>query len=124
MKKIKFVFALILVVAIIYSCDRKKGLLPVETPVVAGGPCDTVKFGAHIQPILTTNCATPFCHDGTQTAILTNYAGVKASVNDNSVATGFVSRVITLHNMPAPTGLPASQIAIIKCWVDGGAKNN
>ena len=123
MKKRNLVLGVIFAAIIILACDRKKGLLPVVVPVVSGTPCDTVKYSAHIQPILTSNCATTFCHDGTQTAVLTSYAGTKASVNDVSV-NGFVSRAIALHNMPAPLGLPQSQINLIKCWVDAGAKNN
>lgn len=125
MTKNNFFLSLVIGVVIVFACDYKKGLLPpVAPPIAAGSPCDTVKYSAHIQPILTTNCAIPLCHDGTQIAVFTSYAGTSASVSNTTAATGFVSRVITLHNMPAPHGLPASQIAIIKCWVDAGAKNN
>lgn len=119
------VFTSLVVILFIYSCTKDVGqnitLAPTKQPVSANS-CDTVKFSAHILPIINSNCLS--CHSGSGpgNGNFTSYSGIKQKVDNGS----FKARVVDLLPSPMPQGgaLPTQQIAIIKCWLDNGAPNN
>jgi len=104
------------------SCTKEVGKNPELIPVKSSSSCDTVKFAAHILPIIQNNCLN--CHSGfgPGNGNLTSYAGIKDKVDNGS----FKARVIDLLPTPMPQSgaLPAQQIALIKCWLENGAPNN
>ncbi|MGZ3884953.1 MAG: hypothetical protein ACXVP0_07135 [Bacteroidia bacterium] len=123
MKRLKILLSVLVLALYFFSCTEKKGLLPVA-PVTASNPCDSIKYSKDIQPILTLNCAISGCHDGTSMSVhygvFTSWNTTVVKVNDLT----FANRVITVHDMPAPSGLSQSDIQTIKCWLDKGALNN
>jgi hypothetical protein len=82
----------------------------------------TVSFQDDIKPILETNCIKSGCHNGDNGATLnwSVFANVQAKASAIKTRTGNKSMPADI----APTGLPQSQIDLIACWVDQGAKNN
>lgn len=122
MIKIKNQFIFILFAFSLCACTKEIGknldLIP-SSPVSS---CDTVKFAAHILPIINSNCLS--CHSGSGpgNGNFTSYSGIKQKVDNGS----FKARVVDLLPTPMPQGgaLPAQQIALIKCWLDNGAPNN
>ncbi|NNC94999.1 MAG: hypothetical protein HKN92_05505 [Chitinophagales bacterium] len=91
-----------------------------------GGVCDTtaVSFSADVQPIIDLKCATPGCHvaGGSPGIIMTNYAGIKAKVDDGS----FENRALVQKNMP-PSGsqdLTNCELDILTAWINAGAPDN
>lgn len=78
-----------------------------------------ISWSSEIQSIITTNCATSGCHNGSQSPNLTTLAGVQA--NKDNVKSRTANR-----SMPPSgrTDLTDDQIKKIACWVDDGAKNN
>lgn len=113
-----FLISMLALACITYSCSRDKGLDPA---LQAKDACDTVRYNALIKPVIDTRCATPGCHDaGSPNGDFTNYAGVKAKVDNNT----FKTRVIDQANMPQNTPLGADTLNRIKCWLSKGAPNN
>lgn len=99
--------------------DKEELLYPGSTDSV---DCATVpaSFAADIQPLITSRCAIPGCHDATASggAILQTHAqisGKKDRVNQ---------RAIVDKTMPPTGALPPAEIEKIKCWIDAGAPNN
>ncbi len=106
----------------LYACTKDIGKNPDLAPVSPLSACDTVKFAAHILPIINNNCL--YCHGGLGpgNGNFTNYSGIKQKVDNGS----FKARVVDLLPTPMPQAgaLPAQQIALIKCWLEKGAPNN
>lgn len=76
-----------------------------------------ISLETDILPIISQNCAKSGCHLNTQNPNLTTKESIIAN------ASAIRSRT-TAGTMP-PTGpLPASQVELIQCWVEDGAKNN
>jgi hypothetical protein len=80
--------------------------------VASAGP----SFTNDIQPIISSNCATVGCHDGSRSPNLSAYSGI--SSNGSSVV-GAIN-----NNMPPGGRLTAQQISLITCWVKSGTPNN
>jgi hypothetical protein len=125
--KLYFIFSIAVIMAMVfYSCDHKKGLLlPSPAPVSTNSnPCDTIKFGKDIVPILSGTCYNMGgCHGvGSPYGDYTTYSGIHAKVLNNSLE----NRVIlhTPTSMPAAGPLPQAQQNIIQCWINNGAPNN
>lgn len=108
-----------------------------EDSVVTVNPCnpDSVYFQIDILPILRSNCAFSGCHgDGSsQNGVeLSNYANVMATadVRPGNPGGSDLYEVITETDpdkiMPEPPNSPldSSQIALIRKWIEQGAKNN
>lgn len=105
------------------SCRNDIGLNPDLLAKPVAGECDSIKFSADVNPIITANCNTPGCHDtGSGNGDFTTYTGIKAKVDNGT----FKARVMDGNPtfMPASGALPADQIAKLKCWLDKGAPNN
>lgn len=110
-------------VALLYSCVKDKGSIPVEDIL---SKCDSlnVTYSATVQPIINAKCAIPGCHTATggNNIPLATYTQVKAKVDNGS----FRNRVLVIANMPpAPLApLPADEKEKLQCWLDAGAPNN
>lgn len=90
---------------------------------------DSVCFSRDVLPILNSNCAMSNCHDAIshkEGFTFTTYAGVMKGVRAGSSATSGVYKEIVNDIMPEYpySKLTAAQKAIIKNWIDQGAKNS
>lgn len=139
-KKIWFLSAILAAITIVYSCKHESvnpnvgGYTPIDTQSNTEGwrcSADTVYFEYDVLPILISNCAMSGCHDASTHAegvILTNYAKTISTadvVAGNSANSDLYKSIIKTgsNRMPPNQPLTASQIAIIKKWIDQGAKN-
>ncbi|MFM2359197.1 MAG: hypothetical protein RLY16_1190 [Bacteroidota bacterium] len=88
----------------------------------AAADCSTVSAGyaANVAPLISSKCASSGCHDNSAAGgiSLTNYTQVKAN------ATRIQVRAIDEKTMPTSGPLTSAEIAILKCWIDGGMLNN
>ncbi len=93
-------------------------------------PSENISFSTDIQPILTSNCTA--CHPtlvpspdltvGNSYTSITNGVYIIANDVDNSL---LYQRLIGKPSIMPPSGsLPASEIILIKNWIDQGALNN
>jgi uncharacterized membrane protein len=84
--------------------------------------CNTVaaSFATNVRPIIDNNCATGGCHDNSAAGgvALTSYTEIK------NAATRITARAINEKTMPTSGPLSAADIAVLKCWIDGGTLNN
>lgn len=115
--KIKKLFLLLAVGIFFSSC-----LTNVEEPFVSldpslVDPCETITFSSHVKSIVEVNCVQ--CHGVRgQFPDLTTYAAISANA-------ALVKSVTVSRRMPQGGGtLTNEEIAVISCWVDGGALNN
>ena len=101
---------------LLFSCVYHD--LSTEDPV---GPevCDPamVSWQRDILPIMVKACATAGCHDGISRRDWTDYREV------SHYAEEIKKRTID-RSMPFDETLPEREIALITCWVEGGALNN
>ena len=112
------VFIILLLIIGITGCYNDKGEL--LYPRANDCSSHSASFGAEVQPIIQSNCATSGCHDAASVnkgGPLTNYTLIK---NKASVIRSQVTRKV----MPQGSSLSASQIQLINCWVSNGALNN
>jgi hypothetical protein len=73
-------------------------------------------FVNEIQPIISSNCATSGCHNGSRRPDLTSFNNISSNA---SAVLGAIN-----SNMPPGGRLSAQQIGLITCWVKSGAPNN
>lgn len=76
-----------------------------------------VSLSEQVMPIINLNCAVEGCHGDTQAPLLTSKGAVMAHadrIRDQTVSGA----------MPVGDMLSDSDIALISCWVNDGAKNN
>lgn len=110
----------LIILAVVFSCENKIG--KAEPKVVAPANfCDSIKYNAHIKPIIMNNCAIPSCHvpGGGGNGDFTNFSGVSTK------APFFKNRINSSTNPMPPAGkMPQSKIDSIECWIDKGAPNN
>ena len=112
---------LIVLVAAIPGCyiDKEELLYPGSTAPVdcASTPA---KFTADVLPIIQSKCAVSGCHDASASGgyIFQTYAQINAAKDR------IQARAVVEKTMPSSGALPATDIAKIKCWIDGGALNN
>lgn len=76
-----------------------------------------VSFAQQIKPIIDASCAVSGCHNGTQAPDLRVLSNVQAFAPEVKALTGS-------RTMPAEGTISQSQIDLIACWVDDGAKDN
>jgi hypothetical protein len=117
------------------ECDTTFfNILPPPPKEDMGIPCspDSVYFERDILPVLTQNCAYSGCHNAITHAddvVLDSYANAKKEVKVGNASQSELYKVIisTAANkvMPPPPAakLPAASIALIKKWIDQGAKD-
>ncbi|MBT3364342.1 MAG: hypothetical protein HOE88_00090 [Flavobacteriales bacterium] len=95
--------------------------------------CDpgTVDFTTEILPLIVSNCAMSGCHvspDAADGLDLTSYAGIMEEVKPGDPNDSELFEVLTetgddLMPPPPSAALTSSQIAVIRMWIDQGAKN-
>lgn len=108
-----------------------------NAPVVNTQGCnaDTVYFENDILPFLISNCAMSGCHDAQTRAEginLTTYAGVisggevqPGNPNSSDLYKVLVETRLDKRMPPPPaSALPADKIAMVRKWIEQGAKNN
>lgn len=122
----------------VYSCKHLPDyddFIKNSTSVSSKCDPDSVYYENDIQPLLTSNCGIPGCHDaGTKTEGISvaNYADV---IKSGLVVVGRpdkseIIEVITTNKaddvMPPPprTKLTSDQIALISKWIQQGARDN
>jgi hypothetical protein len=88
---------------------------------LAGG-CDTatVTFTNSIQPILSRNCTTPGCHNGSAPGNFTIFSELQTVVNSGQLR----NRVLVQKTMPPSGALSACDQAKLDKWLQAGAPNN
>lgn len=88
----------------------------------------TICFDTQVLPIIYANCAEEGCHDSRTKAEgydLTSYNGIMKGVSAGSSKNSKIYSEMSSGKMPeSPRKMAATQIAIIKQWIDEGAKNN
>lgn len=108
-----------------------------NAPVVTGQGCspDTIYFENQILPLLISNCAMSGCHDAQTRADginLTTYAGVISGGEvrpGNPSSSDLYEKLVEDDldkRMPPPPypALAADKIALIRKWIEQGARNN
>jgi hypothetical protein len=111
----------ILFSAILFSCKKDVGKIPVEpAPVI--NKCDTITYAKHIRPIITQNCLG--CHGDVSPFAgfsLNNYDALKAK----AVSGRLKAKVIDGEGgfMPKDKGkMPQPTLDLISCWLNNGYK--
>lgn len=105
---------LVLATGLLLSCEKKVGKLPPPP-----SSCDTISFEKHIKPIVNATCIG--CHNATfPTANYLLYEGLKAKALSGILKVKVIDQG---SNMPlGGTKLPQSQLDLIQCWINNGAK--
>lgn len=121
----KIILLFIFLMALLFSsCTFDKEELPEPPPPPPPMSfCDSlnVTYSVTVAPIINANCAISGCHaSGSSFGDYTNYAGVKAKVDNGT----FKERVIVQKNMPPSGPLPQTELDKLQCWLDKGAPNN
>lgn len=110
-----------------YYDEIPEALIP-EVPVIPD--TQVIYFGADIQPIFTTNCIG--CHTSSNKLELTEGKSYQELV-PTYVKAGDAASSILYNNLPGknhPASTPTSsepdinELALIKAWINQGAKNN
>nr|WP_299416335.1 hypothetical protein [uncultured Emticicia sp.] len=87
----------------------------------------TICFDSQVLPIIYSNCAESGCHDSKTRAEgydLSTYNGIMKGVSAGSSSKSKIYTEMSSGKMPeSPRKMAISQIAIIKQWIDEGAKN-
>ncbi len=123
-QKVKiFSIATLLTISILLAggCKYDKGEL-LNPPSSGPVNCATsvAKFRADIMPLITSKCATPYCHntDASGGIVLQNYAEISAA------KVRIYERAVVEKSMPLNFPLQSAEINLLKCWIDNGAKDN
>ncbi|MGZ3929881.1 MAG: hypothetical protein ACXVPQ_00670 [Bacteroidia bacterium] len=133
----KYIITSVVVLAVLFSCTKDKGLLPgsVATTTTGGNstsdPCTTnITYSQHIAPILANTCGVSGCHGaggGPGSPDFSTYALFKLEIESKGVAY-IEGRTKQGGDMPpsyttGPT-ITACQSAQLKAWLDAGYPNN
>ena len=92
--------------------DINKCFFGVYTYVPSG-----ILYKTAIAPIITANCSTSGCHDGSIAPNLTTHSTVKANASK-------IKTMINDRSMPPNSTLESTDIELITCWINDGAPNN
>lgn len=126
---IKLIFTVLLVSLILTACDNDKSIEP--------GVKDNVSFALDIQPILTENCAT--CHNPTEVEdpdfregfaydsfeeLITKGDVIPGDAEGSELVEMLEGKSADGNTMPPSGPMSKTNIALIKKWIDEGAKNN
>ncbi len=106
------------VLAIVFSCDYKKGLLPQKAAALPANACDSIRYNNSMKNIFNNVCCN--CHSGpfgSGGVDLSTYSNVLARVVDGRIK----DRITNANNPMPPFGLlPASKVDSILCWINKG----
>ncbi len=114
------IFLIISTIALIISCSKDK-----LDPNADNCP-DVITYEADIKPIVDRTCSYSGCHDGANApGNYNSFAGLSPFLNDSK----FKARVIDRQDMPpnysdGPTSLTQEELILIRCWMNGGYKEN
>lgn len=136
------IFFLLIASAVLARCVHQPEVFSEtepETPPVVSENCDpdTAYFQTQVLPIFISNCAIPTCHDAVsreEGIVLDKYENIRKEVRAGDANDSEIYEVL-LDNDPEKlmprdptTGrgyrLPTDQIALIRTWINQGAKNN
>lgn len=113
MKRVKIIVALVIAVAIFYSCAKDKAR-PEATPE----PCTPVSFANDVMPVINAHCVS--CHNSASSySPLEDYNTVKLRFDDGSLK----QKVLIDKSMP-PGGMSAEEVQKIRCWIEQGGLDN
>jgi hypothetical protein len=118
MKNRIFYSIILIVLAVVVSCDYKKGLLPKKSTPLSANACDSIRYTNALKSIFDNVCCN--CHSGpfgSGGVDLSTYSGVLAHVVDGRIK----DRITNANNPMPPFGLlPQSKVDSILCWIDKG----
>ena len=117
MKKYLLTFSVVAITAISCTHNDKNEITP-PADICSTTPAS---FAADVLPIIQTNCAKSGCHangSGAGGVVLETYEQISAK------AARINQRALVEKTMPPSGPLSATQISIIKCWIENGALNN
>lgn len=84
-------------------------------------PCSDVSYLHTIKPLVNLKCATNGCHiSGFLPGDFTNYEVLKKKVSEGKIQ----SLVFDLSIMPPGDKLTESELSVLECWINNGAKSN
>lgn len=83
-----------------------------EVQVLSG-----ISWASTVSSIISTKCALPSCHGGTQPPDYREFSNVQAFATQIKTRTGN-------GTMPPTGALPEDEVQAIACWVDDGAMDN
>jgi mono/diheme cytochrome c family protein len=122
-KKMSAGFLPAFLVCMLFSCIKKDETS--QVPGCTATPPSTISYKKDVFPIIKQNCLT--CHDATN-----HYGGIVIETYEQIALSGtsgelYNSIMISSNGkayMPKGGRLMDCEIALIKAWVDQGAKNN
>lgn len=135
----KYLFTSLVILAVLFSCTKDKGLLPGSASSTTTGttttggpdPCTTnITYSQDIAPILANTCGVPGCHGpggGPGSPDFSTYSNFKIEIVSRGVAY-IEARTKQGGDMPpsyttGPT-ITACESAKLKAWLDAGYPNN
>jgi hypothetical protein len=87
-----------------------------------------ISFASDISPLITSNCASSGCHDGTSHEFsLIGYDAIKRKVKaGNANGSSLYTRIAANGSgaMPPNNPLTDDQVRLVYVWIMQGAKNN
>ncbi len=127
-----------------FSCKHQPLVTPDSTSTTGTTPTDTTTikkdtsktltcntdtaYFTDVLPIFISNCAFSGCHNAASRQSgyeLDSYASITShGIIVGSASTSVVYQDISSGYMPPGGNLPSAQTALIKKWIDQGAKNN
>ncbi len=126
----------ILALSVVFSCTKDKGLPETaNNEPIDSSRLDSVGYAKDIQPMMVKYClqfGQQTCHVSPSSefanGIFDNYQGLKDKVDNGSI----MARVLTPGapnpmppaNTQGPQSLTATDLAVLRKWVDNGAPNN
>jgi hypothetical protein len=118
-QKLMFLFTLLVIVSLAYSCKDDEGS---EEPI----DCSVERsYSSDVVPIVSATCAIPNCHvSGFNFGDYTSYDDLKAQDDMNLLRSEIESGAMPPSNTAGPKELTDSQKAILLCWIEQGALNN
>lgn len=142
MNKIGICVLIIMILSLFHACKHQpdefipdiKDTSGVDTTKITGRPCspDTVYYQRDIQPLFSSNCTGSGCHSGSspeKNLDLSTYSKAMASgkIKPYNSSGSDVYKALTETDpnevMPPTGALSADKIALVKKWIDQGAKN-
>ena len=85
-------------------------------------PQDPCSFTEKVQPIINSRCAVQACHDGSSAlADFREFEALKSRAENGRIR----RNVLELQIMPPASAIPLTEYEkdILRCWLDGGAKD-
>jgi hypothetical protein len=120
-------FLISVVVLLMFSCTKDKGLPSTDTNSTAGtmDPCaSNISYSINIVPIINNSCALSGCHTPTGFKDFSSYNAIKTEIIGYTPSL-YLSRIKPGGGMPqigSPLG--SCEIKQIETWLNSGYPNN